>query len=76
MADNDKTGKDKVYHMMVCLVAAVIHPWLAVGLAIGKEYGDAHATGNHWCWWDLLADSIGIAIGGTLHYLILHWIIQ
>ena len=70
MSDTDRTGKDKALHLFVCLVAAVINPWLAVGLAIGKEYGDSRASGNHWCWWDLLADAIGICVGGTLHYLI------
>lgn len=36
------------------------------GLALGKEYGDKNATGNHWCWWDLLADLCGILVGVLL----------
>lgn len=39
---------------------------LTVGLALGKEYGDKNATGNHWCWWDLLADLCGILVGVLL----------
>lgn len=39
---------------------------LSAGLALGKEYGDKNATGNHWCWWDLLADLCGILVGVLL----------
>jgi len=63
--------KDKIFHFLVCLVASLgvgmINPFagamFAAGLGIGKEYGDSKATGNHWCWWDLLADALGLAIG-------------
>lgn len=39
---------------------------LSAGLALGKEYGDKNATGNHGCWWDLLADLCGILVGVLL----------
>lgn len=39
---------------------------LSAGLALGKEYDDKNATGNHWCWWDLLADLCGILVGVLL----------
>lgn len=39
------------------------------GLSLGKEYGDKNASGNHWCWWDLLADFIGYLIGILMFYL-------
>lgn len=63
--------KDKVLHFIACLIASLgvgtINPFagamFAAGLGIGKEYGDSKATGNHWCWWDLLADALGLAIG-------------
>lgn len=64
--DKDTIGKDKMYHLLVCLISAIVHPLLAIGLAIGKEYGDSKASGNHWCWWDLLADAIGTAIGSVI----------
>lgn len=41
----------------------------ASGLSLGKEYGDKYAPGNHWCWWDLLADYLGNVTGILLFYL-------
>ena len=37
-----------------------------LGLALGKEFGDSRAYGNHWCWWDLLADLLGILTGNGI----------
>lgn len=65
------TDKDKLKHMGVCLCASIVSPMLAVGLALGKEYGDSKARGNHWCWNDLYADGIGIVVGAVLHYVLL-----
>ena len=65
-----KIGKDKYQHFCVCLIAAVIHPMLAVGLALGKENGDSKAIGNKWDWYDILADGIGILIGSGIHVII------
>lgn len=64
-------GKDKIMHAGVCMAAAVIHPYLAVGLAVGKEYGDSRAPGNRWDWQDILADVVGTVAGSALHYLLL-----
>lgn len=62
--------EDKAWHFVVNFALAMsgfISYWLAVGLCVGaslgKEYGDSKATGNHWCWWDLLADFLGAACG-------------
>lgn len=63
-------GKDKYKHFGVCLIASVIHPFLAIGLAIGKEYGDSKAIGNKWDWYDILADIIGIVIGSGIHIVL------
>lgn len=52
---------------------------LAAGLALGKEYGDKNATGNHWCWWDLLADFCGIVVALLLLVLfnvVLEWLLK
>ena len=52
---------------------------LSAGLALGKEYGDKNATGNHWCWWDLLADFCGILAGLMLLILanvLLEWLLK
>lgn len=43
--------------------ASFIAAAATTGLALGKEYGDKKAVGNHWCWWDLLADAIGMLLG-------------
>ena len=77
-------GEDKFIHALVCALATligacflsfgwhciIIGAMFALGLGLGKEYGDKHATGNHWCWWDILADLIGITIGGGTLYLL------
>lgn len=42
--------------------SCVVGTAFTAGLAPGKEYGDKNATGNHWCWWDLLADALGILV--------------
>lgn len=65
------TDKDKLKHMGVCLCASILSPMLAIGLAIGKEYGDKYNAKSHWCWNDLYADGIGIVIGTILHYCML-----
>lgn len=67
----DKICKDKWKHFGVCLIAALISTWFAIGLGIGKEYGDSKAKGNKWDWWDILADGIGVIVGGVIHYGIL-----
>lgn len=69
------TDKDKIKHFTACLLISIIHPYLAIGASLGKEYGDKNATGNHWCWLDLIADGIGILIGSIPHYCIFEvWI--
>ena len=61
---------DKLYHFLVCTATSFASTELAIGLALGKEYGDKGATGNHWCWWDILADAIGIAVGTGIRVMI------
>lgn len=39
---------------------------------ICKEFWDSRKPNNKWCWWDLLADIIGIALGILVWYLIKH----
>lgn len=62
-------GIDKLQHVCVLTVAAYVDEKFAMGLALGKEYGDKKAVGNHWCWKDLVADMVGIVIGSTLRRL-------
>lgn len=65
-------SKDKLYHLLICLVTAFGSTEFAIGAALGKEYGDKTAIGNHWCWLDLIADFIGILIGTLLRILLIH----
>lgn len=65
------TQKDKQLHMLVCFLAAIISPMLAIGLAIGKEYGDSKSPTNRWDWMDILADTIGLVPGAVIHMLII-----
>lgn len=39
---------------------------LAIATGAGKEYGDSKSVGNHWCWWDLLADGLGAISGAAI----------
>lgn len=73
-----KIGKDKIMHSVVCFFATAIGSiatfWLgetaslfcgglfALGLGLGKEYGDSKASGNKWDNSDIVADVVGIAI--------------
>jgi len=68
--------KDKVLHFFVCFFAtigmSIATFWLgmvssifcggffALGLGLGKEYGDCKAVGNKWDWLDIVADCLGI----------------
>ena len=61
------TSKDKVKHFGVCLVLAGICPIVAVVVAVAKEVSDARTEGNHWCWKDIVADVVGIALGTAVH---------
>jgi len=56
-------AKDKLYHFGICFIVSIFQPWLAVGLALGKEYGDSRSQGNTWSWGDILADALGIILG-------------
>ncbi len=83
-------GKDKILHALVCFAAVVgcgiATCWIsidasfasgigfAIGLGLGKEYGDSKAKGNKWDWMDIAADLIGTAAGALV--LILFWKIK
>lgn len=46
------------------LVASLFGAVFALGLGIGKEYGDI--SGSGWSWGDLVADGLGILFGVAL----------
>ena len=74
--------KDKLLHAGVCCVASAavalatffLGNWpsvccglfFALGLGLGKEYGDSKAPGNRWDWWDVVADVVGMIAGAGL----------
>lgn len=62
--------KDKQLHMIICMLSAIIHPLLSIGLALGKEYGDKCCPSNKWDWRDIIADAIGLIIGTIIHVLL------
>ena len=78
---------DKVLHFFACLLATITASvatfwrgmWysitagslFALGLGLGKEFGDSRAPGNRWDWYDILADLLGIAAGVGI--LVLGW---
>lgn len=73
-----KIGFDKFLHAGVCFLATAFvilaTYWLgrtasvfcgvlfALGLGLGKEFGDSMAKGNKWDWGDMLADVVGILV--------------
>lgn len=56
-------AKDKIKHLLVCTAISFVSTEAAIGAALGKEYGDSKAKNNRWDWYDILWDTIGIAIG-------------
>ena len=38
----------------------------ALAFGIGKEFYDSRKVGNHWCWWDLVADGVGVGMAVML----------
>lgn len=62
---------DKLKHclanLLVMFIVGSFNIWLglglAIGLSVGKEYGDSLVEGNKWDWYDILADAIGLVIG-------------
>ena len=65
------TDKDKLLHMAVCFLIALYSTEASFTAALAKEYGDKNASGNHWCWMDILADTIGMLVGTAVRLVIL-----
>lgn len=79
--------KDKILHAVVCFFATTIcsivcfflgevgsivsGACFALGLGLGKEYGDSKATGNKWDWKDIVVDLAGIAFAVLV--LVIGW---
>lgn len=68
--NDNYTGRDKALHFGVCFVLAIISPIVAALVAIAKEVYDYHQDSNHFCWKDVVADAVGIALGTGIHILL------
>ena len=45
---------------VICVVSGFL---VSISAGIGKEFGDSQATGNSWCWNDMLWNLIGALLG-------------
>lgn len=64
--------KNSLKHFLVCFLLSLIGAYgmsVAIGAALTKEYCDKKSYG-HWCWWDILFDTLGCLLGYGTHYLI------
>lgn len=64
--------KDSIKHFSVCFLLSLVGAYgmsVAIGAAITKEYCDKQSYG-HWCWWDILFDTLGCILGYGTRYLI------
>ena len=57
--------KNSLKHFGICYLLSLEGEHgvcVAIGAAITKEYCDKQSYG-HWCWWDILFDSLGCILG-------------
>ena len=53
------------------VVASLFGAVFALGLSLGKEFGDKSNPGSGWSWGDLVADGLGIAAGLAVNMAIM-----
>ncbi len=58
--------KEWLAMLMAFTVAVVVGLW--------KEIRDRKQKGNHFCWWDFIADIIGALLGSGVAWLATHFI--
>lgn len=64
--------KNSIKHFGACFLLSLCGLYgvcIAIGAALTKEYCDKQFYG-HWCWWDILFDTLGCLLGYGTHYLI------
>ena len=63
--------KNSLKHFSVCflpsLVGGLYGVSAATGAGITREYDNSKQKGNHFCWWDLLFDFLGMICGQAVH---------
>ena len=65
--------KNSLKHFSVCFLLSLVGAYgmsIAIGASVTREYDNSKAKGNHWCWFDLLFDFLGCAVGISVHCLI------
>lgn len=61
--------KNSLRHFSICLLLSLIGGYgvaFALGASICKEWKDKIER-NHWCWWDIIFDTIGCVAGMSVH---------
>lgn len=53
------------------LVASLFGAVFALGLSLGKEFGDKNNPNSAWSWGDLVADLAGALTGLVINYLLI-----
>ena len=62
--------KNSLKHVFVCFLLSLVGAYgmcVAVGASITREYDNSKTKENHWCWWDILFDTIGCVAGMSVH---------
>ena len=62
--------KNSIKHVFVCFLLSLVGAYgmcVAVGASITREYDNSKAKGNHWCWWDIIFDTIVCVAGMATH---------
>lgn len=54
------------------VVASLFGAVFALGLSLGKEFGDRNNPNSGWSWGDIKADGVGILLGLVLLYFTLY----
>ena len=66
--------KNSIKHFFVGFLPSAVGGLYGVSFATGagltREYDNSHKKGNHFCWWDLLFDFLGMSCGQAVHLLI------
>lgn len=65
---------DKFKHFLICFVLSLYSTELALGCSVTKEWCDRmYSDGsNHFCWYDLFCDLVGVVIGTMLRMIIIN----
>ena len=78
IAEDLGIGYDKVLHFAVVFIATLIMMFLFgwfsgfvayMALSFGKELYDRAQPGNHFCWYDIIADTLGFIVAILIYLL-------